>query len=334
MAFGYLSQNINKKSSIYIGWLLFLVAGSVHAGSLTCSITTSAACTGTVILRMSDVTNAHAELPSQSTAAYNNAVVCCSGVTGLGNSCSGTNATVLKLSDVTNAHSEINSQTNYTNNACISVGAGGYVNVGYQATNCSGYDATLASIESNTNSHVGDGTAYTTKVCASASSTALIQTLSFSLSANSASFGVLSPAQTRYASTTGAGDGSEVEAFNLQVNTNAPSGYFVTVQGATLTSGAATIAALGGTNTAPSIGAEQFGIRATVSGSNGVVASPYDGSGFAYAADASTASVFATAPVGDGATSTYSVRMMANVSIFTDAGNYTTTMVYVATANF
>ena len=45
---------------------LFLSAKSVFAGTLSCSVTTAAACTGTVIWRMSGVTNAHAELPTQS----------------------------------------------------------------------------------------------------------------------------------------------------------------------------------------------------------------------------------------------------------------------------
>ncbi|MFA5773002.1 MAG: hypothetical protein WC974_09755, partial [Thermoplasmata archaeon] len=81
-----------------------------YAGTLSCSITTAAACTGTVIYRMSGTSNAHAELPSQATAAYDSNVVCCSGVTGLGNACSGTFATALKLSGVTNAHVEQNSQ--------------------------------------------------------------------------------------------------------------------------------------------------------------------------------------------------------------------------------
>jgi hypothetical protein len=162
----------------------------------------------------------------------------------------------------------------------------------------------------------------------------MLQFISFALSSNIVNFGNISSVQTRYASSTGLGDGSETEAFNVKVNTNAPTGYYVTVQGATLTSGVNTISALGTTNTLPSVGSEQFGMRVTVSGSNGVVASRYSGTGFAYAGTATTTDIIGSASVGDSATSTYSVRLMTNVAISTEAGDYTTSLVYVATANF
>ncbi len=141
-----------------------------YGGTLSCSVTTAGACTGTVIYRMSGSTNAHAELPSQSNSNYANNVVCCTGVAGLGNSCSGTFAVALKLSGVTNAHVEQNNQGNYGNSACIQAPGGGSVSVGYQATNCNTFDTTLGSLSSagTTNLHVGDGSAYTTKICASA----------------------------------------------------------------------------------------------------------------------------------------------------------------------
>ena len=84
--------------------VLFIFAcfySSLFAGTLSCTVTTAAACTGgtnVVVLRMSGSDNAHAELPGQSNAAYASNVVCCSGVTNLGTSCSGTYATALKLS--------------------------------------------------------------------------------------------------------------------------------------------------------------------------------------------------------------------------------------------
>ena len=156
----------------------FFFAPIVYAGTLSCSVTTSAACTGTVIYRMSGSSNAHAELPSQSTVTYNSNVVCCAGVTGLSNSCTAPSATALILSGITNAHSQINTQTGYVNNACISVPSGGSVSVGYvtDPTTCvgAGYDTTLGTINSNTNSHVGNTTAYTTKICATASAGAVL----------------------------------------------------------------------------------------------------------------------------------------------------------------
>lgn len=154
------------------------IASPVFAGTLSCSVTTAAACTGgtnTIILRMSGATNAHAELPSQSNVNYNSNVVCCSGVTGLSNTCTAPSAIALKLSGVTNAHAELNSQSNYANNACISAPTGGNVTVGYvtDPTTCvgAGYDTTLGTINKTTNSHVGNTTAYTTKICATASAT-------------------------------------------------------------------------------------------------------------------------------------------------------------------
>ncbi len=189
----------------------------VNAGTLSCSVTTAAACTGTVIWRMSGASNAHAELPSQATAAYDNNVVCCSGVTGLGNSCSGTFATALKLSGATNAHAEQNSQANYANSACISVSSGS-VSVGYQATNCTGFDTTLGSMTGTTNAHTGDGTAYTTKICGTAAGAA---SLTFVVSTDN--FPSLTPGTPVQATTT------------LNVNTNNTSGWNVTLSGDNVT---------------------------------------------------------------------------------------------------
>jgi len=152
--------------SIFICALLvtsFFYGNEALAVPLACSVTTSAACTGTVIYRMSGASNAHAELRDQTTAAYDNNVVCCTGPSGFGTSCTG--ATVLKLSGATNAHAEQNSQSNYANSVCISAPSGGSVSVGYQASNCNTFDTTLGSMSGTTNAHVGDGTAYTTKIC-------------------------------------------------------------------------------------------------------------------------------------------------------------------------
>lgn len=150
------------------------IASRAYAGTLSCSVTTAAACTGgtnTIILRMSGYTNAHAELSGGS--AYSSNVVCCSGVTGLGSSCSvGVTSSLLWLAGATNAHSsQAQTNANYNSNACISVPTGGTVSVGYQSTNCTGYDTTIASMSGATNAHIGDGTQYTTKICATASAT-------------------------------------------------------------------------------------------------------------------------------------------------------------------
>lgn len=159
------------------------------------------------------------------------------------------------------------------------------------------------------------------------------QTLTFSISDNSIGFGTLSSSAARYATGNEAGDTSEIEAHTLTVATNAASGYTTTVKGATLTFGSNTIDAIGGTNTASSVGTEQFGIRLAATGGSGAVTAPYAASGFAYEATSSTTDQVAASTTAS-ATTTYSVRYLANISTSTSAGSYSTTLTYVTTANF
>lgn len=313
---------------IFVSFLFYGV--KVSAGTLSCSVTTAAACTGTVIWRMSGATNAHAELPSQSTAAYNSNVVCCNSVTGLGNSCSGIFATALKLSGVTNAH--VQQSGTYAQSACISVPAGGTVSVGYQASNCTGFDTTLGSMTGTTNAHVGNTTAYTTKICGTATGAAA-QSLTFSISDTTIGFGTLSASAARYANGAGTGDTVEVEAHTLTASTNATNGYVITVNGNTLTSDSFTINAIGCTNTASSPGTEQFGLRMTATGGNGAVQAPYAAAGFAFCTT-NFPDDAASDPDGDDVSTTYSVRYLSNITSATEARSYTTALTYVITANF
>jgi hypothetical protein len=78
-------------------------------------------------------------------------------------------------------------------------------------------------------------------------SATVAQTLTFSISDNSIGFGTLSSSAARFATGDEAGTGSEAEAHTLAAP-NAASGYTTTLKGATLTSGAATITAIGGSN--------------------------------------------------------------------------------------
>ena len=158
------------------------------------------------------------------------------------------------------------------------------------------------------------------------------QSITFSVSDNTISFGTLASGAARYASGTGAGDSSEVEAHNLIVGTNAANGYTMTASGTTLTSGVNTITAIGAANTASSPGSEQFGLRLTASGGNGVVAAPYSASGFALDT-ASFPDVVATS-TSSSANTTYSARYIANITSNTEAGSYTSTLTYTATANY
>lgn len=163
------------------------------------------------------------------------------------------------------------------------------------------------------------------------------QAISFSISSNTISFGNLDAAAARYANTT-TGSASDTVAHTLIVSTNAPTGYTITVKGATLTSqqnSANTITAVGATPATSAVGTEQFGMYATKSGgTNGTIATPYvTSSSFGYDATASTATTFSS---GTSATAaeTYSLRYLANIGATTEAGTYAASLTYVATSNF
>ena len=167
----------------------------------------------------------------------------------------------------------------------------------------------------------------------------VLASLTFTISTNSIWFGNLrTTGSSCWAQNTNPGyvacpTVAEAEAFNMTAGTNGSTGYSISVQGPTLTSGANTIAALG-SSTAPSIGTEQFGIRMNNSGGIGTVTAPYATAGqYAYTATSTTPAQVASA-TGPSATTTYSVRYMANISAITKAGSYTTAHTYIATGNY
>lgn len=330
---------LNKiKAKFYFILILVMVffPSSYIYAALSCSITTQAACsTGTVMLRISGTTNAHAELPSQTTSAYDNNVVCCTGVTGLSNSCAISNKVIFaRLSGVTNSHVENNTQSNpnYTQNACLSsTYAGDQITIGYQTTNCTGYDTTLFSMEKTpTNSMVGSPATYNNKVCAKVFS----QSMSFNITNTSAGFGLLTTGGLRYATSDGLGSNSETQAYAIDASTNATSGYTIYIRGSTLSNGVYSIDAIGGTNMTPAPGTKAFGLRAVASGGIGTVVSPYDGAGFAYDATNTTMSTIAGAASGNGVTTTYSIRTVATIDSVLNYGSYSTNLTYIIVPNF
>jgi hypothetical protein len=332
-------KKINCYFYLMAVFFLFFFSFSYAEAGLSCSVTTASACTGSAIpmLRMSNSINAHAELPSLSTPVYDNNVVCCTGVTGLGNSCSGNYAEFARLSGTTgtNAHVEEISQTNtnYNNEkACISSSfAGDIITLGYQPSNCAGYSTTLFSMSDvPTNSMVGAPTAYNNKVCANIFS----QSISFNLSSASAGFGNLTSTGLRYATADGIGSATETESYHLDVSTDAPSGYIVSLEGNTLQSGSNVITPIGGTNTTPTPGTKAFGIRAVATGGSGTVTSPYNGSGFAYNATTNTFSTLASDSAGDGNDTTYSIHSVATIDSLLNPGTYSTNITYIVTGNF
>ncbi len=158
------------------------------------------------------------------------------------------------------------------------------------------------------------------------------QSLTFSISDNTVSFGSLSAVAARYASGTASGQATEVEAHNIIVGTNASNGYTMTVNGNTLTSGGNTITAIGNTNSVSSVGTEQFGLRMSAAGGNGAVVAPYAASGFALNTAGMPDQVATSTSAS--ANTTYSARYIANITSSTEAGSYSSTLTYVATANF
>ena len=158
------------------------------------------------------------------------------------------------------------------------------------------------------------------------------ESLTFTISDNSIGFGTLTAADDFFATGDTNGSAIEVEAHTLVVGTNATNGYTMTVNGATLTSGANTITAIGSFNTASSLGTEQFGLRMTASGGSGSVTAPYAAAGFAFDTAAFPDQVASVA--GASVNTTYSVRYVGNITSSTEAGAYTATLTYVATANF
>jgi hypothetical protein len=145
------------------------------------------------------------------------------------------------------------------------------------------------------------------------------QSLTFTISDNTIGFGTLSPSAARFATGDGVGSGSETEAHNFVVGTNAASGYTVTATGTTLTSGANTITAIGGSNSASSVGTEQFGLRLNASGGSGSVSAPYAAAGFALDSAAFPDQVASAG--GASANTTYSARYIANITSNTEAGS-------------
>lgn len=343
-------KNISNKYLYIVLFLIFVFLPISYAyATLSCSVTTAGVCSGVVMLRMSDDLpngsvdstpgyNSQAEIPGMSTATYDDYVVCCTGVTGLGNSCAASNnETIVRLSGTsgTNAHVEQKTQTNVNYNnqkVCLSSSyAGDEITIGYQSANCTGYNTTLFSMSDTlTNSMVGIPTAYNNKVCAKVFS----QSITFNISATSAGFGSLNPTGIRYATPDGVGSNTETESYSLGVSTNAPYGYIIMMSGNTLSNGPKIITAIGGTPTAPSAGSKAFGIRAIATGGIGSVSSPYNASGFAYNATGSSYTALASASTGDGNNTNYSVHSVATIDSLLDPGIYSTNLTYIVTANY
>lgn len=110
------------------------------------------------MMGLSGASNAHGQLASET--GYSHSLCCTDGNT----TCTGTNE-ILSLSSSTNAHAEGPYQPNYNNPVCY-----GYLDcVSVAVSDCSQTDPfrpiPLLSISASTNAHLGEFSAYSTKIC-------------------------------------------------------------------------------------------------------------------------------------------------------------------------
>ncbi len=165
------------------------------------------------------------------------------------------------------------------------------------------------------------------------------QTLTFSISDVAIGFGTLSVSTGRWATADATGGNAATslptEAHTMTVATNGSTGYTITYNGATLTSGSNTIdvATISGDSDGTP-GTAQFAIGFSKSPVSTTIASGYlraTNSDLKFVASTATTVVSETVAA---ATQTISASYLANISNVTPAGSYSTSIIYIATANF
>ncbi len=163
-------------------------------------------------------------------------------------------------------------------------------------------------------------------------------TITFSISDTSIGFGDLTTANARFATTDGTGaDADSAEAFNMQLSTNADNGYAITYNGTTLTGTQGTISVATISNDANGTpGSEQFAMGFSTDG-DATIAAAYDHNATPANRDwnfvASTTTTIAS-ETGPTVTETISAFLLANIAGNTEAGSYSTSITYIATATF
>ncbi|MBI3956606.1 MAG: hypothetical protein HY340_01315 [Candidatus Kerfeldbacteria bacterium] len=164
-------------------------------------------------------------------------------------------------------------------------------------------------------------------------------TITFTLSDTTIGFGTLTSSAGRWATGdlngAAASAGSNPDAAHtMTIATNAQSGYAITYNGATLTSGGNTIdvaSVSGDSDGTP--GSEQFGLSVSTDG-NATIASGYQRdttADFTWVASTTTTIV---SEIVATATETISASYLGNIAATTEAGSYTTTVTYIASGTF
>jgi hypothetical protein len=160
------------------------------------------------------------------------------------------------------------------------------------------------------------------------------QLITFSISDNTIGFSSVNSASARFATGDTTGSASDTSAHNMQIATNAPSGYSISYSGTSL-SGPETITDAVITNDADgSPSSKQFAVGFSTDG-GATITSSYDHNPTPGSRDwkFTTSDLIATEATPT-ATQTISAFYLANVSATTSAGAYGGVITYVATANF
>ncbi|MBI3115043.1 MAG: hypothetical protein HYZ09_00945 [Candidatus Kerfeldbacteria bacterium] len=164
-------------------------------------------------------------------------------------------------------------------------------------------------------------------------------TITFSISDVAIGFGSLSSSTARWATgdalgTNGSAGSTPTAAHTLAIATNAQSGWAITYNGATLTSGSNTITVASVTGDSDGTpGSEQFGISASTDGDSTIASGYLRDTTADFTFVASTTTTLASES-GETNTETISASYLANISTITEAGSYSTSVTYIATATF
>ncbi len=158
------------------------------------------------------------------------------------------------------------------------------------------------------------------------------ETISFSISANTVSFGSLTITGPRYATTTG-GSNTITPAHTISASSNSSTGYTILYDGGTLSSGsdAITPATISG-STSGTAGTNQFALS-LLSDGTASVPTTYDQTSHNWSFAQNTLSAIASTS-GPTAVATLNAYYIANAAALAAAGTYNTTLTYEMTANY
>ena len=165
------------------------------------------------------------------------------------------------------------------------------------------------------------------------------ETITFALNDNEIGFGNLTNSVARFATGTdpyGANGPTSTAAHTMTVATNGSTGYEITYLGSSLTNQSSDVidpATITGDEDG-SQDTEQFAVGFTTTGDASIVSAYDQGSptfNYSFVEDTETPFISENVPT---ATETISAFYLANISGITPAGSYSTSLTYVATANF